>query len=320
MLSVGLIAIDATILATAVPSIVDDLGGFSQFPWLFSIFLLTQAVSVPIYAKFSDMYGRKPVMLIGIAVFVRRLDALRAGLEHARADRLPGAAGTRRRSRPADVDDDHRRPLHRGRSGPRSRATWPASGPCRRWSARPWAGCSSTSSNWRWIFFINIPLGLLAGLDAATPLPRGRAARPSTPSTTPVPCLLTARQLAGDLRPARGRPAVALAVGAQRGDHRHGGRGPGRASRFVERRAAEPMLPGLDLPPPADQRHQPGQRRGRGDPDRTDLLRAAVRPGRARHQRPGGRLRAGRPHPRLADRRLPRRPALPAARASAAPR
>ena len=54
MLSVGLIAIDATILATAVPSIVNDLGGFSQFPWLFSIFLLTQAVSVPIYAKFSD--------------------------------------------------------------------------------------------------------------------------------------------------------------------------------------------------------------------------------------------------------------------------
>src|SRR4029453_5641903 len=44
MLSVGLIAIDATILATAVPSIVDDLGGFTQFPWLFSIFLLAQAV------------------------------------------------------------------------------------------------------------------------------------------------------------------------------------------------------------------------------------------------------------------------------------
>ena len=50
MLSVGLVAIDSTILATAVPSVVDDLGGFSQFPWRFSVFLLAQAVSVPIFA------------------------------------------------------------------------------------------------------------------------------------------------------------------------------------------------------------------------------------------------------------------------------
>ena len=62
MLSMGLIAIDATILATAVPSVVNDLGGFSQFPWLFSVFLLAQAVTVPIFAKLSDSYGRKPVM------------------------------------------------------------------------------------------------------------------------------------------------------------------------------------------------------------------------------------------------------------------
>ena len=70
MLSVGLIAIDATILATAVPSIVNDLGGFTQFPWLFSIFLLAQAVSIPIFAKFTDLVGRKPIMLIGIGLFV----------------------------------------------------------------------------------------------------------------------------------------------------------------------------------------------------------------------------------------------------------
>nr|WP_294692192.1 MDR family MFS transporter [uncultured Friedmanniella sp.] len=70
MLSVGLVAIDSTILATAVPAIVDDLGGFAQFPWLFSIYLLAQAVCVPIFAKFSDLIGRKPVMLAGIALFV----------------------------------------------------------------------------------------------------------------------------------------------------------------------------------------------------------------------------------------------------------
>ena len=89
MLSVGLVAIDSTILATAVPSIVDDLGGFAQFPWLFSIFLLAQAVSVPIFAKFSDQFGRKPIMLIGVGAVHPRLDPLRLGLEHAGADRLP---------------------------------------------------------------------------------------------------------------------------------------------------------------------------------------------------------------------------------------
>ena len=50
MLSVGLVAIDATILATAVPAVVDDLGGFTQFPWL-PAYLLRQAVTVPLYSK-----------------------------------------------------------------------------------------------------------------------------------------------------------------------------------------------------------------------------------------------------------------------------
>lgn len=70
MMSTGLIAIDSTILATAVPSVVADLGGFSQFPWLFSIYLLAQAASVPIYGKLADTFGRKPIMLIGIGLFL----------------------------------------------------------------------------------------------------------------------------------------------------------------------------------------------------------------------------------------------------------
>lgn len=70
MVTTGLVAIDATILATAVPSIVEDLGGFASFPWLFSSYLLAQAVAVPVFAKLSDTIGRKPIMLIGIAVFL----------------------------------------------------------------------------------------------------------------------------------------------------------------------------------------------------------------------------------------------------------
>ncbi|MDT5127564.1 MAG: hypothetical protein QOH54_3208 [Mycobacterium sp.] len=70
MLSTGLVAIDSTVLATAVPSIVGELGGFHQFPWLFSAYLLGQAVTTPIYAKLSDVFGRKPILLWGVALFL----------------------------------------------------------------------------------------------------------------------------------------------------------------------------------------------------------------------------------------------------------
>src|SRR3954466_1176108 len=70
MLSIGLVAIDSTILATAVPAVVDDLGGFTSFPWLFSIYLLAQAVSVPIYGRCADLFGRKPIIFLGIGLFL----------------------------------------------------------------------------------------------------------------------------------------------------------------------------------------------------------------------------------------------------------
>jgi len=70
MLSTGLVAIDSTIIATAVQSIVGAIGGFSQFPWLFSVYLLASAVTVPVYAKLADTIGRKPIMLWGIGAFL----------------------------------------------------------------------------------------------------------------------------------------------------------------------------------------------------------------------------------------------------------
>ncbi len=70
MLSLSLIALDATVLATAVPTIVGELGDFALFPWLFSGYLLAQAVTTPLYAKLSDVYGRKPVILAGIGLFL----------------------------------------------------------------------------------------------------------------------------------------------------------------------------------------------------------------------------------------------------------
>ena len=70
MLAMFMAAIEGTIVATAIPSIVGDLGGFSLFSWVFSSFLLAQAVTIPIYGKFADLYGRKPVFTFGIIIFL----------------------------------------------------------------------------------------------------------------------------------------------------------------------------------------------------------------------------------------------------------
>jgi MFS family permease len=70
MVATAVVAIDATVLSTAVPAIVSDLGGFAQFPWLFSIYLLAAAVTTPLYSKFADMVGRKPIALLGIGIFL----------------------------------------------------------------------------------------------------------------------------------------------------------------------------------------------------------------------------------------------------------
>ena len=108
MLGTGLVAIDATILAAAVPAVVRDLGGLSQFPWLFSVYLLAQAVSVPIYGKVSDLVGRKPVMLLGVGLFVARVAAVRARLVDGQPRGVPPRPGARRRRGAADRHDDRR--------------------------------------------------------------------------------------------------------------------------------------------------------------------------------------------------------------------
>jgi multidrug resistance protein len=70
MLSTGLVAIDSTVIATAVQSIVGAIGGFAEFPWLFSVYMLASAVTVPLYSKLADTIGRKPIMLFGIGAFL----------------------------------------------------------------------------------------------------------------------------------------------------------------------------------------------------------------------------------------------------------
>lgn len=161
MLCVGLVAIDATILATAVPSVVKDLGGFSQFPWLFSIYLLAQAVSVPIYGKFADMVGRKPMMLLGVALFLtgsilcgaawsmgsliafRALQGLGAGAVNPIAMTIIG-----------DIYSVAERARVQGYVA----SVWGMAsviGPTL-------GGVFSDYLSWRWIFFVNVPVGVAA--------------------------------------------------------------------------------------------------------------------------------------------------------------
>jgi EmrB/QacA subfamily drug resistance transporter len=161
MLSTGLVALDSTIIATAVPSIVRDLGGFSQFPWLFSIYLLTQAVTVPLYGKFADVVGRRPVMFFGIAVFL--LGSVLCGvawsmpiLIAARAIQGIGAGAIQPMS--MTMVGDMYSVEERARVQGYVASVWGISavlGPTL-------GGVFSEYLSWRWIFFVNLPLGAIA--------------------------------------------------------------------------------------------------------------------------------------------------------------
>src|SRR5690625_7682507 len=63
-------AIEGTIVATAMPNIAGSLGNFALYSWVFSAYLLMQAVTTPMFGKLSDLYGRKPVFVIGVLVFL----------------------------------------------------------------------------------------------------------------------------------------------------------------------------------------------------------------------------------------------------------
>lgn len=163
MLSSALMAVDATVLATAVPSIVADLGEFSRYPWLFSGYLLAQAVTVPVFSKLADTYGRKPVMLTGIAVFIigsalavvaptmtalilcRIVQGVGAGAVQPMGQTIAG-----------DIYTVRERAKVQGYLA----SVWAVSsmlGPLI-------GGLFSQYVSWRWIFAINIPLGLLAAV------------------------------------------------------------------------------------------------------------------------------------------------------------
>lgn len=161
MLSTALVAIDATIIATAVPSVVADLGDFEQFPWLFSVYLLAQAVSVPIYGKLADLFGRKPIMLVGIGLFLAGSTLCGAAwsmlaLIVFRALQGLGAGAIQPMS--LTIAGDIYTLPERGRVQGYLASVWGMSavvGPAL-------GGVFSEYLSWRWIFLVNIPLCVVA--------------------------------------------------------------------------------------------------------------------------------------------------------------
>jgi MFS family permease len=70
MMATFMTAVETTIVATAMPTIVADLGDFHLFSWVFAAYLLAQAVSIPIYGRLADLYGRKRIFFVGASVFL----------------------------------------------------------------------------------------------------------------------------------------------------------------------------------------------------------------------------------------------------------
>jgi len=162
MLTTGLIAIDATILATAVPSVVKELGEYDQFPWLFSVYLLAQAVSVPIYSKVADTIGRKPVIMVGVGLFL--LGSVLCGFGWNMSSLIvfrviqglgAGAVAPMSMTIVGDIYTVAERAVVQGYIA----SVWAIAsvvGPAL-------GGVFSQFTSWRWIFWVNIPLSLVAG-------------------------------------------------------------------------------------------------------------------------------------------------------------
>lgn len=161
MLATALVALESTILATAVPTIVSDLGGFTQFPWLFSSYLLTQAVLVPVYGKLSDVYGRKPILLFGITVFAlgSALCALSWSMPALIAFRaLQGIGAGAVLPMAQTIAGDIYTVAERAKAQGYLASVWGMSsivGPTV-------GGVFADFLSWRWIFWVNLPLCAIA--------------------------------------------------------------------------------------------------------------------------------------------------------------
>jgi EmrB/QacA subfamily drug resistance transporter len=171
MLATLLAALDQTIVATALPQIVGDLHGFQHLSWVVTAYLVSSTVAIPIYGKLSDLYGRRRMFLVAITIFLvgSALCGIAASMNQLIAFRALqglGAGGLIPLSQAAIADLFP--PRERGRYQGFIGAVWAVAS-----VAGPLLGGTLTdTASWRWIFFINLPLGAFAFVVVARTMRR----------------------------------------------------------------------------------------------------------------------------------------------------
>lgn len=162
MAAIAVAALDSTVVGTAMPTIIGQLGGLSEYGWVFSAYLLASTTTVPLYASLADIHGRKPVFLFGVALFVagsalcgladsmlaliafRTLQGLGAGAVQPIAFTIAG-----------DIFE----PRQRARMQGYFSSVWGISaivGPAI-------GGLITSTVGWPWVFEVNVPVGIIAG-------------------------------------------------------------------------------------------------------------------------------------------------------------
>ncbi|HZC79871.1 MAG TPA: MDR family MFS transporter, partial [Ktedonobacterales bacterium] len=174
LLSILLAALDQTIVGTALPRIVAELNGFDRYSWVVTAYLLTATCVIPIAGKLSDQFGRKPILLFGIVVFVG--GSMLCGASQTMNELIVFrgiqgiGAGALQSGAFASIGDLFS-PAERGRWQGVIAATFGIAsifGPSL-------GGWITDNPGWRWVFYVNVPVSIVALLTVLLGFPAARA-------------------------------------------------------------------------------------------------------------------------------------------------
>jgi EmrB/QacA subfamily drug resistance transporter len=166
-------ALEATVVGTAMPTVIGDLGGLAHYSWVFSAYLLTSTASVPIWGRLSDLYGRRRMYLLGIAMFL--VGSMMSGLAQSMvflivARLVQGLGAGALIPLSMTIVGELYRLDERARTQAMFSGVWGIAS-----IAGPLVGGYITDYlSWRWVFYINLPFGLLAAAVLMLAYPASR--------------------------------------------------------------------------------------------------------------------------------------------------